>query len=62
MFLGLNDRSWLWVAAGFYLAGFLQGTLALRRQGKPAGTATFLLLLLGLLGAEWGVRRVRGLA
>ena len=47
MFLGLSDRSWLWVAAGFYLAGFLQGTLALRRQGKPAGTATFLLLLLG---------------
>lgn len=47
MFLGLNDRAWLWVAAGFYLAGFLQGTVALRRQGKPSGGATFLLILLG---------------
>jgi HemX protein len=47
MLTALTDRNWLWVAAGFYLAGFLQGTVSLVRQGKPAGGATYLLILLG---------------
>jgi len=34
MFAGLNDRSWLWIAAGFYLAGFLLGTVALLRDKR----------------------------
>lgn len=47
MLTALTDRNWLWVAAGFYLAGFLQGTISLVRQGKPAGVATYVLILLG---------------
>jgi HemX protein len=47
MLTALTDRNWLWVAAGFYLAGFLQGTVSLVRQGKPSGGATYLLILLG---------------
>ncbi|MFM8337544.1 MAG: inner membrane protein YpjD [Opitutaceae bacterium] len=47
MLTALTDRNWLWVAAGFYLAGFLQGTVSLVRQGKPAGAATYVLILLG---------------
>jgi ABC-type uncharacterized transport system permease subunit len=47
MFSAISDRSWLWAAAGFYLAGFLQGTIALIRQGKPAGGATYALIAVG---------------
>jgi HemX protein len=36
MFDQLSDRSWLWIASGFYLAGFLLGTLSLLRGGRPS--------------------------
>jgi HemX protein len=49
MFSAFSDRNWLWAAAGFYLVGFLQGTLALIRQGKPAGGATYVLIAIGYL-------------
>ena len=49
MFSAFNDRTWLWAAAGLYLAGFAQGTFALLRQGKPSGGATYVLIAIGYL-------------
>jgi ABC-type uncharacterized transport system permease subunit len=45
----LTDRAWLWAAAGFYAAGFALGTIALLRQGKPSGVATYTLIAIGYL-------------
>lgn len=42
-----SDRNWLWAAAVLYLIGFLQGTLALVRGGRPSGTATYLIVIAG---------------
>lgn len=36
MFAGLTDRSWLWIAAGFYLVGFLLGTYSLLRTAPQS--------------------------
>lgn len=49
MFAELTDRMWLWAAAGFYLAGFAQGTFSLLRTGRPAGAATYGLVAAGYL-------------
>src|SRR5581483_11383276 len=49
MLAHLTDRTWLWVAAAFYFAGFLQGTFSLLRQGRPAGSATYALMAIGYL-------------
>lgn len=53
-----SDRMWLWGAAGFYFAGFALGTIALLRQGRPSGSATYVLIALGyvLQLAGLGVR------
>jgi HemX protein len=47
MFTELSDRTWLWAAAGFYFAGFALGTIALLRNGRPAGSVTYALIALG---------------
>lgn len=47
MFLDLTDRTWLWTAAGFYLAGFVLGTLSLLRGGRPSGAANYALIVTG---------------
>jgi ABC-type uncharacterized transport system permease subunit len=47
MFADVADRSWLWAAAGFYLAGFVLGTVSLLRGGKPSGVATYSLIVAG---------------
>ena len=47
MFAGLNDRAWLWTAAGFYLAGLVLGTWSLLRGGRPSGAAMYLLIAAG---------------
>jgi HemX protein len=47
MIAQLSDRTWLWAAAALYLVGFLQGTFALLRGGKPAGTFTYVLIAIG---------------
>jgi ABC-type uncharacterized transport system permease subunit len=47
MLHALTDRTWLWVAAGCYFAGFALGTVALLRHGRPSGGATYLLIALG---------------
>ena len=33
-FLGLGDRTWLWLASACYLAGLVLGTLALLRDRR----------------------------
>ncbi|MCX6942441.1 MAG: cytochrome c biogenesis protein CcsA [Verrucomicrobia bacterium] len=47
MFAGLNDRAWLWTAAGFYLAGFVLGTYSILRGGRPSGAAMYVLIAVG---------------
>lgn len=49
MFAGLPDRTWLWFAAGFYLAGLLLGTWSLLRGGRPANAWINLIIALGYL-------------
>ncbi|MBI5693536.1 MAG: cytochrome c biogenesis protein CcsA [Verrucomicrobia bacterium] len=61
MFPVLTDRTWLWAAAALYAAGFLQGTVALMRHGRPSGGATSVLILLGYL-VQWIGLGVRGRA
>ncbi len=64
MLLELTDRSWLWAAAGLYLAGFLWGTAALIKQGRPAGTAIYAVIssgyILQLIGLGIRGRAVAG--
>lgn len=47
MFAGLTDRSWLWVAAGFYLAGLVMGTLSLLRGERQSKTWINVIIVLG---------------
>ena len=47
MFTEFSDRMWLWAAAAFYFAGFALGTVALLRQGRPSGSATYALMAIG---------------
>jgi ABC-type uncharacterized transport system permease subunit len=58
MFADISDRTWLWAAAAFYFAGFALGTMAILRQGRPSGRATYALIVIGyaLQLAGLGVR------
>lgn len=47
MFLGLNDRSWLWIAAGFYAAGLILGTLSVLRGERQSRALINTIVLLG---------------
>lgn len=47
MFAGLPDRTWLWFAAGFYLAGLLLGTWSLLRGTQQSNTRINLIVALG---------------
>jgi ABC-type uncharacterized transport system permease subunit len=49
MLAGLNDRAWLWAAAGLYLVGFVVGTIAVLRGGRPKGAAMYGLIVAGYL-------------
>ncbi len=49
MFSQLTDREWLWFAAGFYLVGFLVGSVALLRGGRPSSSRIYLLIAAGYL-------------
>lgn len=49
MFAEFTDRSWLWIAAGFYLAGFLLGTVSLWRGGRPSNTVNYAAIVAGYL-------------
>ena len=47
MLTDIADRTWLWGAAGFYLAGFLLGTWSILTTGRPAGGRTNVLIAVG---------------
>lgn len=49
MLAELSERAWLWAAAGFYAAGFVLGTIALLRHGRPSGIAIYALIAIGYL-------------
>jgi HemX protein len=43
----LTDRQWLWIAAGFYLAGFALGTMALLRERRHSRVLMYILIASG---------------
>lgn len=47
MLAHLTDRDWLWLAAEFYLAGFLLGTVSLWRGGKPSSVVMYAIVAAG---------------
>lgn len=47
MIAHFTDRTWLWIAAEFYLAGFMLGTWSLLRGGRPLKVAMYALVLAG---------------
>jgi ABC-type uncharacterized transport system permease subunit len=49
MFAGLTDRSWLWIAAGFYLAGLILGTFSLLKGERQSRTLINSIIILGYL-------------
>jgi len=55
MFAGLTDRSWLWIAAGFYLAGLLLGTASLLRGGRQSNARINTVIALGYLAQLVGL-------
>ena len=57
----LSDRTWLWAAAGCYLAGFVRGTYSLFRSGRPAGGTIYALIFAGYV-LQWIGLAIRGRA
>jgi len=55
MFAHFTDRSWLWIAAGFYLAGFALGTFSLLRGGRPSGAVNYAAIAAGYLLQNLGL-------
>jgi len=49
------DRFWLWLAAGFYLAGLLTGTLSLFRRGRQASVPVYVLIVVGYIFQTFGL-------
>lgn len=47
MLANFTDREWMWAAAALYAVGFLQGTIALLRGGRPSGTVTYAMIAFG---------------
>lgn len=61
MLAQFSDRTWLWIASALYLVGFLQGTVSLLRGGRPSGTTTYALILVGYVAQFIGLG-IRGKA
>jgi ABC-type uncharacterized transport system permease subunit len=61
MLAQMTDRTWLWLAAEFYLVGFLLGTWSLLRGGRPLNVAMYGLILAGYAMQVTGLY-LRGLA
>lgn len=57
----LTDRSWLWLAATLYLAGFVLGTVRLFGERKNAQGLTYLIVVLGFALQTVGLY-LRGMA
>ena len=61
MLAALTDRQWLWLSAGFYLAGFLLGTWSFLRRGRPTGVLVYALIAIGY-GLQLAGLGIRGRA
>ena len=61
MLAAFTDRQWLWLSAGFYLAGFLLGTWSFLRRGRPTGVLVYGLIAIGY-GLQLAGLGVRGRA
>ena len=57
----MTDRDWLWIAAGFYLAGLFMGTVSLLRGGRPSGPLNYVLIATGY-AIQWLGLGIRGKA
>jgi HemX protein len=57
--LPLADRSWLWIAAAFYLAGFIMGTIAVLRERRHSRGLMYLIIAGGFVMQTVGLY-VRG--
>jgi HemX protein len=55
MLAGLTDRSWLWVAAGFYLAGLVLGTISLLRGERQSNKVINTIIVLGYIAQLLGL-------
>jgi HemX protein len=55
MFSHFTDRSWLWIAATFYLVGFVWGTIALWRGGRPSSAVNYTAIVAGYLLQIFGL-------
>lgn len=49
MLAQFTDRTWLWIAASLYFAGFAHGTIALLRNGRPSAPATYGLIAIAYI-------------
>ncbi len=56
----LTDRTWLWFAAIFYLAGFVLGTISLLRQRRHSRAVMYFLISVGFCLQTFGLY-LRGL-
>lgn len=61
MLTQLTDRDWLWIAAEFYLVGFLLGTWSLMRGGKPSNVLMYGIIVAGYIIQLTGLY-LRGMA
>ncbi|MSU69229.1 MAG: cytochrome C biogenesis protein [Opitutaceae bacterium] len=50
-----TDRSWFWIAAGFYLMGFALGTFSLLRGGRPSSAVNYASIVAGYLLQFFGL-------
>ena len=60
-FLGLGDRTWLWLASACYLIGFILGTAALLRDRRQSRLAIYAIVGAGFILQTFGLY-VRGQA
>jgi ABC-type uncharacterized transport system permease subunit len=60
-FLGLGDRTWLWLAATGYLAGLVLGTVALLRDRRQSRLAMYIIVAAGFVLQTLGLY-LRGVA
>lgn len=58
--MNFADRTWLWIAATFYLVGFLVGTIALLRDRRQSLAVTYIIVSAGFLLQTFGLY-LRGL-